>query len=154
MKKIIFKTVYVLCIFTLVSCEDNDTTQIDQIQNPLIGKWNISQVGHIENIGEENFVIYEDYVNECGNDNILFTAESFELNTFYTENDNCTSDQINGSYSYGVNNISLQYEQVVNNETIVVEQPLTIIQLTSNMMEVAQPNETTGETDFTILIKE
>jgi hypothetical protein len=154
MKKIFLNTVFLLSIFTLVSCEDDDATQIDQIQNPLIGKWNVTQVGHIENIGEENFVIYEDYLNECGNDNFQFADGSFELNTFYMENDNCISNQITGSYSYGVNNIALQYEQIVNNETVIVEQPLTIIQLTSNMMEVAQPNETTGETEFSILVKE
>lgn len=82
MKKLFLSLFISLSLLSLLSCEDDDST-INNALNPLIGKWNLTKIGHLETIGEENFVMYEDNVNECGINNVIFTDNTFELESLH-----------------------------------------------------------------------
>lgn len=154
MKKIFLSLILSFSILSLVSCEDDDTTKIDEIQNPLIGKWVVTQVGHLEPLGDENFVTYEEYINDCGDNTILFTENDFNLESFYLDGGNCMNSTIDGNYTFNVNTIVLTYTEDVNGEIVEMRQSLTILKLTNNTLEVSYTNEVSGETEFNILIKE
>lgn len=153
MKKLFLSLFISLSLLSLLSCEDDDST-INNALNPLIGKWNLTKIGHLETIGEENFVMYEDNVNECGINNVIFTDNTFELESFYIDVANCATSNIEGAYNYNTNNIILTFNEEVNGETVEMNQSLTVIKLTDDVLEIAFTNQDTGETEFNILTKD
>lgn len=153
MKKIFLSLILSFSILSLTSCEDDDAT-IEKAQSPLIGEWSLTQVGHLETFGEENYVVYEDYTNDCGENTILFAENDFNLESFYLDGGNCMNSTIDGNYTFNANTIVLTYTEEVNGEIVEMRQSLTILKLTNNTLEVSYANEATGETEFNILIKE
>ncbi len=148
------KTLLFVLFFAIIasSCESDDDGVTYTTPDYLSGKWVFSKYG---TINAQNYVIYQDYVNEatCEADNlVLGINNTFTLNDFSSvvagSSTTCENDQTNGQYVRINRDLVLVYTE--NNMTY--EQTFNIVALTYNEITLSTVNGL-GETVFYKLVK-
>ena len=156
MKKIVFTVLILFVSVFFTSCEDDDSGTLKNSLYPVKGKWNLEKIGSVETINSVNVVVYEDYMNEeeCDVDFLAFTENLFEAHDYSFINNACEDDSITGDYILENDKIFMTYFQTVLGEEIEFEQTFTVINLTSDTMEISYVDENSGELVFNIFSKE
>lgn len=153
MKNTFFKLLFVsISFFSLLSCNEDDSNGIDEINNPLQGSWYLEKVGSINTINSENYVVYSDYNPAiCGEDILTFDQNTCTYLMHYLDFDVCLEETISGTYNYSGNLIDVTS---TNSDGTTFNKAFTVINLTEDQLEISYVDYFTGETVFNILGKQ
>lgn len=134
-----------------VSCEKDENKDDYQKSNYLVGKWEIKQIGEIQNINNTNVVVYENYPNNGNyeNDFYMFNEDfTFSINEVNFLNGNCENQLIiHGNFYIRDDTVILKYMDEVNGNNVELTSTGTVINNTDKILEISFKNDL-GEVNF------